>query len=82
MSNNDLVPKIRAVLKRDGRLGDAANQVATNDDLYAAGMTSLANANVMVALEDEFGVEFPDHLLSRETFQSIDSIHKALSSLL
>lgn len=35
----------------------------------------------MVALEDGFGVEFPDHMLKRAVFQSIDSIRTALCEI-
>jgi acyl carrier protein len=35
----------------------------------------------MLALEDAFGVEFPDVLLRRETFKSVAAIQGALASL-
>jgi acyl carrier protein len=45
-------------------------------------MTSHASVSVMLALEDSFGVEFPEHMLRRSTFESIGSIHKAIAELL
>ena len=36
----------------------------------------------MVAIEEEFGVEFPDTLLTRATFGSIEAVAAAVSSLL
>jgi acyl carrier protein len=36
---------------------------------------------VMLALESLFDIEFPDHLLKRSVFSSIDTIHRALSEL-
>ena len=36
----------------------------------------------MVGIEEEFGVEFPDALLTRATFASIDSVAAAVASLL
>lgn len=50
-------------------------------DLYQAGMTSHASVNVMLALEGEFDVEFPDHMLKRNVFNSIASINAALEEL-
>ena len=44
-------------------------------------MTSLATVGLMLALEDQFNVEFPDSLLSRKTFSSIDSISEAIAQL-
>jgi acyl carrier protein len=44
-------------------------------------MTSHASVNVMLALEGEFDIEFPDHMLKRNVFNSIRSIRSALSEL-
>ena len=44
-------------------------------------MTSHASVNVMLALEGEFDVEFPDHMLKRTVFNTIASIHAALDEL-
>jgi acyl carrier protein len=35
----------------------------------------------MLALEGEFEVEFPDHMLKRSVFESIASIHSAIDEL-
>jgi acyl carrier protein len=70
--------RIRTILSNHGRLGRDAMQLAEHDDLYAAGMTSLASVNVMLALENEFSVEFPDQMLNRSMFMSIAAIGAAL----
>jgi acyl carrier protein len=44
-------------------------------------MTSHASVNVMLALEDRFDVEFPDRMLTREVFESIAAIERALDEL-
>jgi acyl carrier protein len=44
-------------------------------------MTSHASVNVMLAIESEFDIEFPDQMLSRGVFESIQSISSAVSSL-
>jgi acyl carrier protein len=72
------ISRIRSVLQKHGRLGIDALQLAENDDLYAAGMTSLASVNVMLALESEFGVEFPDQMLNRSMFITVGAIEAAL----
>ena len=38
--------------------------------------------NLMLALEDEFDVEFPERLLKRSTFESVLNLREALESLL
>ena len=77
---------------RDGRpnLGGALGQcppcggpelTSEDADLYRAGMNSLSTVNVMLALEEEFSVEFPDHLLQASTFRSVASIRSVLQTL-
>lgn len=72
---------IRRVLDAHGKLRAPAAGLGDADDLYAAGMTSHASVNVMLALEDAFDVEFPDELLSKHTFCTIATIRDALGTL-
>ncbi|WP_431727367.1 acyl carrier protein [Verrucosispora sp. TAA-831] len=69
---------IRRVLREHARLPVSVEKLEEHTDLYHAGMTSLASVSVMLALEDAFDVEFPDHLLTKQTFTSISSIKAAL----
>lgn len=73
--------RIRQVLNTHGRLPVAADSLSDDANLYAAGMTSHASVNVMLALEEEFDVEFPDEMLTRSAFESIGSIAGALDKL-
>ena len=77
----DTTNKIRSILKAHGRLNSDADALATDADLYQAGMTSHASVNVMLALEGEFDVEFPDHMLKRSMFESIAAIQGAVEQL-
>jgi acyl carrier protein len=72
---------IREILAQHGRLSVDVATLADDSDLYGAGLTSLATVNVMLALENHFDVEFPDALLSRKTFASIESIAEAVARL-
>jgi acyl carrier protein len=78
----DIQSRVRTVLSAHGRLSKDAGTLQTNDDLQQAGMTSHANVNVMLGLEGEFDIEFPDHMLSRSVFTSIASISAAIEQLL
>jgi acyl carrier protein len=73
--------RIRAVLAAHGRLGTDPARLSDGDDLYAAGMASLASVNVMLALEGEFDIEFPDHMLNRSVFSSVAAIEAAVRKL-
>jgi acyl carrier protein len=65
---------IREVLAEHGRLAVDASAIDENADLFAAGMTSHASVNVMLALEDAFDIEFSEKMLKKSTFESIVAI--------
>lgn len=69
------------ILKQHGRLARDADSLDERADLYQAGMTSHASVNVMLALEGEFDVEFPDEMLKRSSFESIAAIASAVERL-
>lgn len=73
--------EIRKVLAEHGRLPVAIDSLSDDDDLYAAGLTSHASVNLMLALEDEFDLEFPDAMLRKSTFASVRAIREALERL-
>ena len=73
--------KIREIIATHARLCEPVDSLPEDADLYATGMSSQASVSIMVALEDEFGVEFPDHMLKRSVFQSISSIRAAITEI-
>jgi acyl carrier protein len=73
--------KIRMILAEHGRLSLDARSLEVDDDLYPIGLTSHASVNVMLALEEEFSIEFPENMLRKSTFQSITAIRSALVEL-
>lgn len=75
------VDTVRRVLDAHAKLTTPAGTLAEDADLYAAGMTSHASVNVMLAVEDAFDIEFPDALLTKSTFCSISAITSAVEGL-
>jgi acyl carrier protein len=73
--------RIRDILARHGRLGCPLDAIGDHEDLYQAGLTSHASVNVMLALESEFEIEFPDHMLRRDVFESVASMREAINRL-
>jgi acyl carrier protein len=73
--------RVREVIAGHARLAVEVSTLADTDDLYRAGMTSHASVNLMLALEDEFEVTFPDAMLRRETFGSVAAISEAVAEL-
>ena len=73
--------RIRNILATHGRLTVDVAALSDDSDLFAAGLTSLSTVNLLLAVEDEFDIEVPDHLLSARTFQSIDALTDVVNSL-
>ena len=73
--------QLRDILRRFGRLSINADMLGRDDDLFDAGLSSLATVNIMLAVEEAFDVEFPDHLLTRRSFQSISMLENVVTSL-
>ncbi|MFO1338258.1 MAG: acyl carrier protein [Burkholderiaceae bacterium] len=78
---SDTAARIRAILAQHAKLAKDANTLADDADLYQAGMSSHASVNVMLALEGAFDIEFPDHMLTRSVFASVDAIRSAVEEL-
>jgi acyl carrier protein len=73
--------KIRRAIADHARIPTDISAISDDADLYQAGMTSQASVNVMLALEDAFDIEFPDRMLKRSVFESVDAIESALTEL-
>ena len=73
--------RIREVVKEHGHLSVDLDSLPDDADLFEAGMTSHASVNVMIALEDTFEIEFPDAMLKRTVFETVDSIAAALTEI-
>jgi acyl carrier protein len=73
--------RIRDVLAAHGRMAVDPRDVDGNADLYELGLTSHASVNVMLALEDEFDIEFPDEVLKKSTFASVSNIQQVVEDL-
>jgi acyl carrier protein len=75
-----MLDRIRKIVNESSFL-QAGTTIADCDDLYAAGLTSHASVELMLQLEDEFNIEFPERLLKRSTFESVNSLNDALAGL-
>ncbi len=76
-----LIDGVRKVLAENADLATDVQSLDPEADLYAAGMTSFASVRVMIALEDAFDVTFPDEMLTRELFGTIESLATAITQL-
>jgi acyl carrier protein len=74
--------QVRTIVAQHARLSTDVGQLSDLSDLYAAGLTSLTTVNLMLAIEDHFDIEFPDQMLGRKTFESIQSLSEAIEVIL
>lgn len=72
---------IRVLLQEVGRLRVPASELTALDDLYTAGLSSLATVDLMLAIEDRFEIEFTSTWLNRRTFASIATLGAAVRAL-
>ncbi len=73
--------RIRTILQDAKLLSQPLAFVQDDTDLFAAGLTSFGTVQLMLALEEAFDVEFPERMLSRKLFSSINSMCAALTEL-
>jgi acyl carrier protein len=73
--------RIRDVLAAHGRMAVDPREVDDQADLYKLGLTSHASVDVMLALEEEFDIEFPDEVLKKSTFESVGNIEQVVEAL-
>lgn len=76
-----MTDKIREIIARTVELPGGIDGVTDTTDLYEAGMTSFGSVQLMLALEEEYDIEFPERMLNRKLFSSIANIQAALDEL-
>lgn len=73
--------ELRNIISDSECLDVPVASVGDNDNLYAAGLSSLGTIRVMLAIEEALGIEIPDELITFDLFQSIDSLASKLASV-
>lgn len=79
--DSTIINKVQEVIAQYAELGDKISTLGLDDDLFSLGMSSRASVGVMLGLESEFDIEFPDAMLRRDVFETVRSISIAVSSL-
>jgi acyl carrier protein len=78
MGARDLDTRIRGVLERVAGRDLDAHSLTDRDNLYDAGLKSLATLHFLLALEAEFGVEFPESMLHQDAFASLAKVRASV----
>jgi acyl carrier protein len=73
--------RVRQLLREQGTLIVDVDSLSPEADLYEAGLNSLSSVDLMLAIEQNFDLVFPDEALNRRTFSSIESIAAVVERL-
>jgi acyl carrier protein len=74
-------PKFEAILRPHLSLLDTDAALAPDVELRSMGVDSLRLIEVLVSIEDSFDIEFPDELLTGDTFRTPGALWTAVQSL-
>ena len=82
--SSGLTPRVKTTIAVALKLEIEPDQIADDEILFEAGLgaDSVAMMELIVALENEFEVEFSDELIRIENFESVNSIVTLLVPLL
>ena len=72
---------IRRALTSVVDLNGTSDILTTDVNLFDVGLKSLSSLRLVLVLEDEFGVQFPEAMLTRETFSTILRIRESIVAL-
>lgn len=85
MSANAALEKIKDRVRKTVTELTEINQnsvIQDDDDLFLHGMSSRASVALMLGLESEFDIEFPERMLNRENFKSVNCISQSIAEIL
>ena len=80
-SEKSVIETIRRLIDEKGNLATPARDLALGADLFRVGLTPFTAIQLMLALEKEFGVEFPKQMLNRRCMSSINAIRSCICEL-
>lgn len=80
-ANSNIENRVKQVIINYAELNNQAENLTLDDDLFALGMSSRASVGVMLGLESEFDIEFPDSMLRKDVFMTIRAISAAIESI-
>lgn len=79
--NGDWDDVFDGLLRRHLRFLGAGEDIDPHDDLRALGLDSMGTVELMLALEERYGVNFPDEALTASAWATPTSLWRTLSAL-
>lgn len=76
-----VITSVRKIVQTLEDFASSSTPIGDTTSLYDAGLSSYGTVNLMLAIETEFNIQFPDTLLTRKTFETITSVAGVVESL-
>ena len=73
--------RVRTIVGSLNLLPVPVDGLSDQDNLFDAGITSFGSVQLMMAIEEEFDIEFPNSLLTRKTFATLGGLISAVEQL-
>lgn len=73
--------RVRAIVASMNLVPVPLEGLSDEDNLFDAGMTSFGSVQLMLAIEEDFDIEFPNALLTRKTFATLGGLIAAVEQL-
>ncbi len=81
MVDNHAIKTILRLVEEKATLAKPTDELTLNCDLYRAGMKPFEAIQLMLALEEEFEIEFPTKMLNRQSMSSLEAIRSCIEEV-
>ena len=73
-SKKNIQDIVKRIVKENIQTPNSVENVSDEKFMESIDINSIASIKIIVAIEDEFGIEFDNNLLDVELFQSLDGL--------
>jgi acyl carrier protein len=79
---NEIRERLIVLLCKQLNHDNSNNDFPLNASLIDLGLDSIDAINLVLEIENVFGIEFPEEMLSQATFKSADTLETAIRSII
>lgn len=80
MQTTESLAEIEAVVRPHLKFLEESDALSPDQNLGEAGLDSMASIDLLLDIEDRFGVAIPDELLTEDSFSTLSEIAKMLDA--
>ncbi len=79
---NTTIERLKVCMVEHLKFVQSVENINDDAELTRLGLDSMAAINLMIDIEDEFGITFPDALLTPETFRTSMTLSSAIEEIM